>query len=86
MGRHAVVGREVGATRVPHIGQVELVHAPLVRVRHVAVLERVPDVLRRQVNRLRITLGMYLIPASPARRESRGSYVRSLALEDFSKR
>ena len=51
MGRHAVVGREVGAARVPHVRQVELVHAPLVRVRHVAVLEHVADVLQSRGRR-----------------------------------
>lgn len=65
MDRDAVVGREVSAARVPHVGQVQLVHAPLICVRHVAVLEHVPDVLQANfdcliassINRLLYTRG-----------------------------
>lgn len=43
---HAVVGCQVDGAHVSHVGQVQLVHATLVRVCHVAVLEVVADVLQ----------------------------------------
>lgn len=51
MCRNAIIGREVSAPCVSHVRQVELVHATLIRVRHIAVLERVTDVLHRDRER-----------------------------------
>lgn len=43
--RDAVVGSQVNAAYVPHVGQVQLVESPLVCVCHITVLEHVTHVL-----------------------------------------
>lgn len=43
--RHAVVRRQINASYVPHVGQVQFVESSLVGVAHVTVFEPVAQVL-----------------------------------------